>query len=53
MWGVSWANVEMMLADGQRTDYEREKSDNPSSKDNDVLDLSDPKNMEKLRRMAR
>ena len=27
MWGVSWANVSMMMADAQRTDYERDKKD--------------------------
>lgn len=53
MWGVSWANVSMMMADAQRTDYERDKKDAPASGDNDVLDLSNLEDIEKLKRMAR
>lgn len=45
----------LMMADGQRTDYDHEK-DSKSSKrkavDDDVLDLSDPKNIDVLKRMA-
>ena len=52
MWGVSWANVELMMADGQRTDYERDKGKSGEGA-SDVLDLSDPKTMEKLTKMAR
>lgn len=53
MWGVSWANVEMMLADAQRTDYERDKKEAKASSDNDVLDLSNLEDIEKLKRLAR
>lgn len=52
LWGVSWANVLLMMADAQRTDYESSRENKAKSGDNDVLDLSDPKNIEKLRRMA-
>ncbi|MBR4843512.1 MAG: hypothetical protein IKV06_01205 [Alistipes sp.] len=53
MWGVSWANVEMMLADAQRTDYESKHEDKSIAQDDDVLDLSNSADIEKLRRIAR
>lgn len=56
MWGVSWANVMLMMADAQRTDYDHGKSKGESimnSRTDDVLDLSDPLNIEKLMRLAR
>ena len=55
MWGVSWANVTMMLADAQRTDYEskRENKGNINNDDDDVLDLSNSADIEKLKRISR
>lgn len=53
MWGVSWANVEMMLADAQRTDYESKRNDKADAKRDEVLDLSNLADVEKLKRMAR
>lgn len=53
MWGVSWANVEMMLADAQRTDYDSKSENRNNEKDADVLDLSKPTDVEKLKRLAR
>ena len=50
MWGVSWANVMLMIADGQRTDYESRHEDKGGN--NDVIDLSDLSNIDKLKRMA-
>lgn len=37
-----------MMADAMRTHYKRDKKDD----DDEVMDLSDPKMVEKLRRMA-
>lgn len=55
MWGVSWSVVLLMMADAQRTDYEssRDKGNNKDVGGDDVLDLSNPANIEKLKRMAR
>ena len=53
MWCVSWANVEMMLADAQRTDYESTPEDKRIDPDDAVLDLSNLADIEKLRRIAR
>lgn len=53
MWGVSWANVEMMLADAQRTDYESKRKDKSKANDDGVLDLSNLADVEKLKQMAR
>lgn len=55
MWGVSWSVVMLMMADAQRTDYESSKDNKGNNKDmgsEDVLDLSDPRNIEKLKRLA-
>jgi hypothetical protein len=55
MWGVSWAVVNLMMADAQHTDYEsgkEQRSGKTEMGDSDVLDLSDPKNIEILKRMA-
>lgn len=52
MWGVSWANVEMMLADAQRTDYDSKHDGKDNINDSNVIDLSNIADVEKLRRMA-
>lgn len=52
MWGVSWANVEMMLADTQRTDYDSKHDGKDNVDDSNVIDLSNIADVEKLRRMA-
>ena len=55
MWGVSWTNVMLMMADSQKTDYDHEndgKSGKRKTGDNDVLDLSNPKSIDILKRMA-
>lgn len=51
MWGVSWANVTLMMADSQRTDYDSKRTN--TEPDEEVLDLSDPTNIAKLKNMAR
>lgn len=51
MWGVSWANVMLMMADSHRTDYDSKK--NNTEPDDEVLDLSDPSNIAKLKSMVR
>lgn len=53
MWGVSWANVELMLADSQRTDYDSKHENNGKMQDDDVIDLSNSSDVEKLKRIAR
>lgn len=53
MWGVSWANMMLMLADSQRTDYESNREVKDAKGDDDVLDLSNLADIEKLKRMAR
>lgn len=55
MWGVSWSVVMLMMADSQRTDYDRgtESSTNKNKGGSDeVIDLSDPANIAKLKLMA-
>lgn len=52
LWGTSWANIQLMLADALRTDYKAgNKGESPAS---DVLDLStpNPHAIEQLKRMA-
>jgi hypothetical protein len=59
MWGASWANIMLTVIDAHRTDYHNDKD---NDKDNgkasgrsgsaEVLDLSDPKNMEFLKKFA-
>ena len=49
MWGISWANVQLMLADSVRIHYEHSGSE---KKDNEVMDLNNPKAIEKLMMMA-
>lgn len=43
----------LMLYDSQRTDYDEKASADDICYDDDVLDLSNPKHQEKLRKMAR
>lgn len=52
MWGVSWANVTLMMADSQRTDYDSKRGKS-NAEDDEVLDLSDPQNIAKLKKIAR
>ena len=53
MWGVSWSVVMLMMADSQRTDYESGKENKDKDVGNDdVLDLSDPHSIAKLKKMA-
>lgn len=55
MWGTSWANIMLTMLDAQRTDYKNDKKKskaNNRSNDVEVLDLSDPKNIEFLKRFA-
>jgi hypothetical protein len=48
MWGVSWANVQLMMADSMRVHYER---DNKKQED-EIMDLNNPQMVAKLRQMA-
>ena len=49
MWGVSWSNVQMIMADTMRYDY---KSKDAPSKESDVFDMSNPKSIEMLKKIA-
>lgn len=54
MWDFSWANIMLMYKDAQRTDY-KSKSDSKSTKcgSTEVIDLNDPRSIDKLRQMCR
>lgn len=54
MWDFSWANIMLMYKDVQRSDY-KSKSDSKSTKcgSNEVIDLNDPRSIDKLRQMCR
>lgn len=55
MWGTSWVNIMLTMLDAQRTDYQSDKrksKTNIKSSDAEVLDLSDPKNVEYLKKFA-
>lgn len=55
MWGTSWANIMLTMLDAQRTDYKNDnKKSNASGRSGatEVLDLSDPKNIEYLKKFA-
>jgi hypothetical protein len=47
MWGVTWANVKLMMADSIRTHYDTD--DNKSSKE-EVYDLSTEAGFNKFKR---
>lgn len=51
LWGESWANIQLMMADALRIDYQA-KSGSDKNKDNEVLDLNDPKAFATLKLMA-
>ena len=43
LWGISWANLQLMMADALRSDYKsKEKSQNNTPEDGGVIDLTDP-----------
>lgn len=54
MWDFSWANIMLMYKDAQRTDY-KSKSDGKSAQSGstEVIDLNDPRSIDKLRQMCR
>lgn len=54
VWDFSWANIMLMYKDVQRSDY-KSKSDSKSTKcgSNEVIDLNDPRSIDKLRQMCR
>lgn len=55
MWGTSWANIMLTVVDAQRTDYHSDKDNGKAcgrSGSAEVLDLSDPNNMEFLKKFA-
>lgn len=54
MWGASWANIMLTVIDANRTDYHNDKENGKASGSSsaEVLDLSDPKNMEFLKKFA-
>jgi hypothetical protein len=54
MWGTSWANIMLTVVDAQRTDYHSDKDNGKASgrSSTEVIDLSDPKNMEFLKKFA-
>lgn len=55
MWGASWANIMLTVVDAHRTDYHNDKDNGKASGRSgsaEVLDLSDPKNVEFLKKFA-
>lgn len=55
MWGASWANIMLTVIDANRTGYHNDKDNGKASGRSgsaEVLDLSDPKNMEFLKKFA-
>lgn len=54
MWDFSWTNIMLMYKDVQRSDY-KSKSGSKSTKcgSNEVIDLNDPRSIDKLRQMYR
>lgn len=53
MWGISWANAQMLLSDSIRIDYDHDKTiKRESSGTIDKIDLNDPKAFALLERMA-
>lgn len=53
MWGASWANIMLTVIDAHRTDYKSDKKGREENHQPDVLDLSDPANIDKLIKLAR
>lgn len=54
MWDFSWANLRLMYKDAQRTDYRSNSASSPAQYgSNEVIDLNDPKSIDKLRQMCR
>lgn len=49
MWGISWANVQMMMADSIRVYYDRSDSSKDAEK---VMDVNNPNVIAELERMA-
>jgi hypothetical protein len=47
VWGVTWANVQLMMSDAIRFDYKTDKE-----QEDEVMDLNDPKMISKLKMMA-
>ena len=40
MWGISWVNIQMMLADEPKTDYDSEKPDEKKAEtEEDIVNL--------------
>ncbi len=52
LWGISHANLRMMMADAIRTDYKAGKTENKDNGIPDTLDMSKPGSMEWLKRLA-
>ena len=55
MWGVSWANIMLIMKDTQAIDYHsKDTTSQPSAQNEDkVLDLSNAADVAKLKSMAR
>lgn len=54
MWGISWANAQILLGDSIRVDYDcdKNKHQSPLKKNIDKIDLNDPNAFAILERMA-
>lgn len=52
LWGASWANLQLMMADALRTDYKSKDEDKKASGVPDTIDLNKPEAMNMLKRLA-
>lgn len=53
LWGVSWANIQLMIADALRTDYkDRSGYSQQNSNVPEIMDMNDPKSMDVLLKMT-
>lgn len=52
LWGISWANVQLIISDIQRVDYESSANAKNKSAKNNILDLSQSSSMDILKQIA-
>lgn len=52
LWGASWANIQLMMADALRTDYKSKDKDDNRSHVPDTIDLNNADAMNRLMQLA-
>ena len=52
LWGISWANLQLMMSDALRTDYKSKDDEQDNSGMPRTIDLNDPGAMNMLKRLA-